>query len=96
VAHWFAPAHAAYIGAANLAGYLVGALLAQPLMEHLRAATLLRIMMLAVSVSFFACGIQAPFAWFFLWRFAEGFAGGVIMVAVAPTILSHVPPPDVD
>jgi predicted MFS family arabinose efflux permease len=91
-AHWFAPAQAAYIGAANLAGYLVGALLAQPLMERLRAATLLRVMMLAVSVSFLACGIQAPVAWFFLWRFVAGLAGGIIMVAVAPTILSHVPP----
>ncbi len=91
-AHWFAPAQAAYIGAANLAGYLAGALLAQPLMERLRAATLLRVMMIIVSVSFFACGFQSPVAWFFLWRFAAGFAGGIIMVAAAPTILPHVTP----
>lgn len=29
-AHWFNPSQAAYLGAANLAGYLAGALLARP------------------------------------------------------------------
>lgn len=34
----------------------------------------------------------AFFAWFFLWRFASGVAGGAMMVLAAPTVLPHVPP----
>jgi hypothetical protein len=41
-AHWFAPSDAAYLGAANLAGYLAGALLGRPLAARLPAPMLLR------------------------------------------------------
>ncbi len=45
-AHWFAPSDAAYLGAANLAGYLAGALLGRPLSVRLSVAELLRAMMI--------------------------------------------------
>jgi MFS family permease len=78
-AGWFAPAQAAYLGAANLAGYLAGVVLARSLAGRLPAAGLLRGMMLLVGVAFLACAVRFPFGWFFAWRFAAGFAGGVIM-----------------
>jgi predicted MFS family arabinose efflux permease len=91
-AGWFAPAEAAYLGAANLAGYLAGALLARRMARHATAGFVLRANMLLASVAFFACAAPLPFWWFFIWRFAAGVAGGALMVLAAPTVLAHVPP----
>src|ERR1700753_1806068 len=90
-AHWFAASSAAYLGAANLAGYLAGALLGRPISSHVPVAVTIRAMMLAAAVAFFACAFPISFAWFFAWRFAAGFAGGALMVLAAPTVLPHVP-----
>ena len=91
-AHWFAPSQAAYLGAANLLGYLAGALLAQTIAARISGVMTLRAMMLVATAAFFACAIPLSFLWFFLWRFASGLSGGVLMVLVAPTVLPHVPP----
>lgn len=90
-AQWFVPSQAAYLGAANLAGYLAGALLARPLAARLAPAVVLRAMMLLTAASFFACAYPVSFAWFFGWRFAAGFGGGTLMVVAAPAIMPHVP-----
>jgi len=89
---WFPASQAAYLGAANLAGYLGGALGARPLARRGGAPRVLRGMMALVTVAFFACALPLSFAWFFLWRFAAGVAGGALMVLAAPTVLPHVPP----
>ncbi|VVE61719.1 major facilitator superfamily protein [Pandoraea captiosa] len=91
-AHWFAPATAAYLGAANLGGYLAGALGARVLARHASNIAILRTMMLLAAIAFFACAWPISFAWFFVWRFASGFAGGVLMVIAAPSVLAHVAP----
>lgn len=91
-AGWFPAAAAAYLGAANLAGYLAGALLARPMAARLAPALVLRAMMLLATAAFFACAVPLSFAWFFFWRFASGYAGGALMALAAPTILPHVPP----
>lgn len=91
-AHWFAPATAAYLGAANLGGYLAGALGARVLARHVSSVRLVRTMMLVAVFAFFACAWPISFVWFFGWRFASGFAGGVLMVTAAPSVLAHVPP----
>jgi predicted MFS family arabinose efflux permease len=90
-AQWFAPSAAAYLGAANLAGYLAGALLARPLARRVGAVTALRANMVLAVAGFFACSAPVSFLWYFLWRFAVGIAGGVLMVLAAPTVLPHVP-----
>jgi MFS family permease len=90
-AQWFAPSQAAYLGAANLAGYLAGAVLARPLAAQVGAVAVLRAMMVLSTVAFVACAYPVSFAWFFAWRFAAGFAGGALMVVAAPAILPHVP-----
>jgi predicted MFS family arabinose efflux permease len=92
-AGWFTPAEAAYLGAANLAGYLAGALLGRPMAARTTPATVLRAMMVLVSTTFFACAWPLSFAWFFSWRFLAGIAGGSLIVLAAPTVLPHVPPP---
>jgi predicted MFS family arabinose efflux permease len=88
---WFLPSEAAYLGAANLAGYLAGALIARGLASRFTAVFLLRLMMGIATVSLFACAYPLSFAWFFVWRLASGFTGAVLMVLAAPTVLAHVP-----
>ena len=91
-AEWFSPGRAAYLGAANLAGYLAGAVVARPLAARLRAVTVLRAMMVVATAAFFACATPRSFAWYFAWRFAAGIAGGTLMALAAPTVMPHVPP----
>jgi predicted MFS family arabinose efflux permease len=90
-AEWFTASQAFYLGAANLAGYLAGALLAAPMEAWRSPVAMLRIMMLIATVSFFACAFPLSFLWFFLWRFLSGYAGGALMVLAASTVLSAVP-----
>lgn len=91
-AGWFAASPAAYLGAANLAGYLAGALLAHSLAARLPVAPLLRGMMVLVAAAFVGCAFPLSFAWYFLWRFAAGFAGGALMALAAPAVLPLVSP----
>jgi MFS family permease len=58
---WFQPSQAAYLGAANLAGYLVGALLARPMASPAGAAAVLRGMMLLATATFFASALPLSF-----------------------------------
>lgn len=91
-AHWFDAAAAAYLAAANLAGYLAGALVAAPLSARFAAHSVLRAMMLLSTITLFACAWPVDFGWFFAWRFLAGVGGGVLMVLAAPTVLPHVAP----
>ena len=89
--HWFEPSAATYLGAANLAGYLAGALLGRPSSVRIGLVATLRAMMLLATMAFFACAYPFGFIWFFVWRFLAGMAGGTLMVLAAPTVLAHVP-----
>ncbi|WP_349960428.1 YbfB/YjiJ family MFS transporter [Rhizobium sp. ZPR3] len=91
-AHWFEASAAAYLGAANLSGYLVGALLGRPVAGRISTVLTLRIMMLAATAAFLACAFPISFAWFFAWRFVAGLAGGILMVLAAPTVLPLIAP----
>ncbi|HUC62663.1 MAG TPA: YbfB/YjiJ family MFS transporter [Alphaproteobacteria bacterium] len=90
---WFGAAAAAYLGAANLAGYLAGALVGHVWIRWFRAASVLRAAMLVTAASLLACVWRdGGFAWFFAWRVLSGYTGGVIMVLAAPTVLLATPP----
>ena len=91
-AHWFAASSAAYLGAANLAGYLAGAVAARPLARAVGPRAAINGMMLLASLALAACAWPLSFAWFFVWRFASGLAGGVLMVLAATAVLHHIPP----
>src|SRR6516164_2673657 len=90
--HCFAASQAGYLGAANLLGYVVGALVSLDLARAISVRPLLRAMMLVVTASFLASAYQLPFLWFFAWRFAAGAAGGVLMVAGTPAVLEQISP----
>lgn len=91
-AHWFGASAAAYLGAANLAGYLTGALVGRPVAARTTDAAALRSAMALATISFFCCAWPLSFAWFFAWRFLAGLAGGALMVLAAPAVLAHIPP----
>jgi len=91
-AHWFDAADAAWLAAANLSGYLAGALAATAMAARWSARGVLRAMMLLATLTLLACAWPVDFAWFFAWRFLAGAAGGALMVLAAPTILPHVAP----
>jgi predicted MFS family arabinose efflux permease len=88
---WFAPSQAAYLGAANLAGYLAGALLARRMAAAAGSALVLRAMMVLATAAFFACAFPISYIWFFLWRFGAGLAGGALMALAAPSVLAWIP-----
>jgi len=89
-AKWFGASDVVYLGAANLAGYLAGALAARAIATHIGAVRTLRVMMLLATLSFFASSTPVSFAWFFAWRFLSGLTGGIIMVLAASVILPHI------
>ncbi|WP_454645647.1 YbfB/YjiJ family MFS transporter [Bradyrhizobium liaoningense] len=88
-AKWFSASNVVYLGAANLAGYLAGALAARVLATRIGAVRALRAMMLLATLSFFASSAPLSFSWFFAWRFLAGLTGGIIMVLAASVILPH-------
>jgi len=90
-AHWFVASDVVYLGAANLVGYLVGALMGRPLSRRYGARSALRAMMVLTSLAFFACAFPLSVGWFFVWRLLSGVSGGVIMVLAASSVLPHVP-----
>lgn len=79
-AGWFSGEQVAYLGAANLLGYLIGALAAAPLAERMGALRVLVICWAAVMLSFAACSLPQPVALFFVWRLISGIAGAMLMV----------------
>ena len=86
-AKWFSASDVSIIGAANLAGYLAGALLARPIAARLGSTWALRAIMGLATLSCFACSVPISFVWFFVWRFLAGAAGGIIMVLAASVVL---------
>lgn len=90
-AHWFSSSSVVFLSAANLTGYLIGALIGQPLARRFSSTEVLRVMMALVTLAFAACSLPLSIGWFFGWRLASGIAGGAIMVLAAATILPHVP-----
>jgi predicted MFS family arabinose efflux permease len=90
-AGWFAPSSAVYLGAANLGGYLAGALGARWVSARIGPAISLRAAMLLTAVSLLACAAPLGFLWFFVWRFISGCTGGVAMALAAPTVMHHIP-----
>lgn len=90
-AGWFDAGEAAYLGAANLAGYLIGALAGARVMRAFGPSAVTRAMMLLSAASFLACIEPFGFAWFFLWRLLSGVAGGLLMVAASSLVMLQTP-----
>ncbi|WP_104203883.1 YbfB/YjiJ family MFS transporter [Billgrantia saliphila] len=90
-AQWFDASQAAYLGAANLLGYLIGALSAHTLSERYPPRALIGVCFASIALSFLLCAGPASFAWFFLWRLVSGIAGAILMV-VGPSLALYATP----
>lgn len=88
---WLSAPEAVYAGAANLAGYLAGALLARPLSLRWPPVAVLRGSMALAVLSFLACAAPLGFGWMAPWRFLAGLSGAVLIVLAAPTVLGATP-----
>ena len=91
LAGWFTGEQVAYLGAANLLGYLIGALAAAPLADRLGAVRVLVLCWAAVALSFIGCSFAQPIPVFFVWRLISGMAGATLMV-LGPSIAMAATP----
>ncbi len=78
--HWFPETAVVFLSAANLAGYLLGALGGRWLAARSSNVAVLRTMQLLVAAAFVACAFPLSVGWFFMWRLLSGIAGGTIVV----------------
>jgi len=90
--HWLNAGEAAYLGAANLGGYLLGSLSAVWIAGRIGMATAIRLSMVFAAVSLFACALDWGFWWFLPWRFLSGIVGALLMVLAAPYSLARIEP----
>lgn len=85
-AGWIAPGTGGVIGAANLGGYLFGALFGPRLERRFRFRPVLFAAMGLVVLSFAAAALPWSWPWLALWRVVAGFAGGTLMVIAGPAV----------
>lgn len=88
---WFSGGQAAYLGAANLLGYLIGALSAFRLSESFAPSSVIRLCLVSICLSFIFCAQPNSFEWFFIWRFIAGVAGAILMVVGPAEALACTP-----
>jgi predicted MFS family arabinose efflux permease len=88
---WLSPGAAGALGAANLAGYLAGALAAGWIVHRTGLGPALRVAMLIVTVCFALCAFSGGLLWFLPWRVGAGAAGAVLMVLAGPAVQLAVP-----
>lgn len=88
---WFTASQVAYLGAANLLGYFIGALSAHPLTERYSPRAVIGASFAGIVLSFLLCAGPGSFAWFFTWRLVAGIAGAILMVVGPSMALSATP-----
>lgn len=88
---WLAADPAAFLGAANLLGYLLGALLASPAADRRGAVPVLKAAMAATALSLAACAWNGGILWLSVWRVLSGAGGGMLIVLAAPTAVARLP-----
>ncbi|MBK1696927.1 YbfB/YjiJ family MFS transporter [Rhodovibrio salinarum] len=93
-AGWFTDTQAAYLGAANLLGYFLGAVTASHAATRLGPSMVVRLSVSAVLLSFALCAVPTPFAWFLAWRLLAGVGGAVLMVVAPSAVLAGLVPED--
>jgi predicted MFS family arabinose efflux permease len=91
-AGWVTPAQAGYAGAANLGGYLLGAVLSLTVLSGRPAGTVVRAALALSALGAFACAWPLGFGWLAGWRFVVGAAGSVLMIVGTSAALARIPP----
>tara|TARA_R110001583_G_scaffold50338_3_gene157122 strand:+ start:737 stop:1933 length:1197 start_codon:yes stop_codon:yes gene_type:complete len=90
---WFTASQGAYLGAANLLGYFIGALAAHSLSERFSPRLVMAASFAGIALSFVLCAGAGGFLWFFFWRLVSGAAGAILMV-VGPSLALAATPPE--
>lgn len=90
--HWLNASEAAYLGAANLGGYLLGSVSAVWVAGRIGMTAAIRFSMVFAAISLFACALDWGFWWFLPWRFLSGAVGALLMVLAAPYSLARIEP----
>ncbi|MHC6527422.1 YbfB/YjiJ family MFS transporter [Vibrio proteolyticus] len=89
--NWFTSVEAGYLGASNLLGYLIGALLAHKVSERFGSTRVLLVSALAVGLAYLVCFTPFSFWWFALWRCLSGIGGGMLIVVGPSFALLNTP-----
>jgi predicted MFS family arabinose efflux permease len=92
LAGWVEAAGAGLLGAANLAGYLAGALGGRSVARRLGVAHALDVGMMATALSFAACAVNGGLTWFTTWRLLTGVSGGILMALAGPAVQETTAP----
>lgn len=90
-AGWLSGGAAGLLGAANLAGYLAGALGAGWVARQFGLVRTLRLAMLLAALSFMLCAVPGGLAWLAPWRVLAGLVGGVLMGLAGPAVQQVIP-----
>lgn len=90
-AGWLSTSDAGYVGAANLLGYLIGALLAGRAERWLGARVLINASTVLIALGFFVSTWDAPVWWFGLWRLIAGVTGAFLIVVVPSLVATRLP-----
>lgn len=88
---WFTASQGAYLGAANLLGYFIGALVAHSLSERFSTRHVMGANFAGIALSFVLCAGEGGFTWFFFWRLVSGIAGAILMVVGPSLALAATP-----
>lgn len=89
---WVDAAGGGMLGAANLTGYLIGAVAAARTGRRFGAVPVLRLSMLVITLSLLACAWNGGLVWLGFWRLLAGMAGAMLMILAAPVLMARVEP----
>lgn len=91
-AGWFSAAQSAYFAAANIAGYLLGAVTAARLAVLIGGRRAIIVAALTTAASLAACASPLGVLWHGIWRLVAGVTGGWLMVLAVPAVVAFAPP----
>src|SRR3954469_3105668 len=91
-AGWVTGAEGGFLGAVNLAGYLIGVLGGRMLAGRFGMARTLDAGMGLAALAFAACAWNGGVVWLAVWRTVAGLAGGSLMALAGPAVQGAVAP----
>ncbi len=87
--HWLTHIQAGHLGAANFAGYVIGAITAKYFGRNFSHQRLLKVFAPICVISFFACAWHLGLVWLCFWRIFAGFASAILVI-LTPLIIYSV------
>lgn len=90
-AGWFTGPQAAYLGAVNLLGYMLGAWCAHRSALWLGTRRVLVTNLAVLTLSLFACALPWGFVWYSIWRLLAGLTAAILTVVAVSAVIVRVP-----